>query len=197
LPVVRFLKETNKFDMMMDLTAVDYPERQKRFEVVIHLFNSKNFARLRIKAQVGINEEIDSITSVFKAANWFEREAFDMYGIKFRGHPNLIKILTHHEFVGHPLRKDYDADQQQHCSSALPMHFEPDPNWNPGDRNLVPLNIGPSHPATHGTLRVMVELDGEKVARANVELGFLHRCFEKMAESHPYNQVIPYTDRLN
>jgi NADH-quinone oxidoreductase subunit C/D len=197
LPVVRFLKETNKYDMMMDLTAVDYPERQKRFDVVIHLFNTKNLARLRIKAQVGEHEEIDSITSVFKAANWFEREAFDLYGVKFRGHPNLIKILTHHEFVGHPLRKDYDADQQQHCSSALPMHFEPDPNWNPGDRNLVPLNIGPSHPATHGTLRVMVELDGEKVARSNVELGFLHRCFEKMAETHPYNQVIPYTDRLN
>ncbi len=197
LSVVRFLKETHKYDMMMDLTAVDYPERQKRFEVVIHLFNTKNMARLRIKAQVGENEEIDSITPVFKAANWFEREAFDMYGVRFRGHPNLIKILTHHEFVGHPLRKDYDADQQQHCSSALPMHFDPDPNWDPGNRNLVPLNIGPSHPATHGTLRVMVELDGEKVARSNVELGFLHRCFEKMAETHPYNQVIPYTDRLN
>ena len=62
---------------------------------------------------------------------------------------------------------------------------------------MVPLNIGPSHPATHGTLRVMTELDGEKVNRAHVELGYLHRCFEKMAETHPYNQVIPYTDRLN
>ncbi|MES2856732.1 MAG: NADH dehydrogenase (quinone) subunit D, partial [Bdellovibrionota bacterium] len=72
-----------------------------------------------------------------------------------------------------------------------------DDTFKPNGRSLVPLNIGPSHPATHGTLRVMAELEGETVVRANVELGFLHRCFEKMAETHPYNQVIPYTDRLN
>ena len=64
-------------------------------------------------------------------------------------------------------------------------------------KDLVPLNIGPSHPATHGTLRIMAQLDGERIHRSTVELGYLHRCFEKMAETHPYNQVIPYTDRLN
>lgn len=212
IPVLRFLRETGKFDFLMDVCGADYgagssngagataspfPGRTKRFDVVYHLFSSKNSKRLRIKTQVGEGEEVDSATSVWRGANWFEREAFDMYGIKFRNHPNLSKILTHHQFVGHPLRKDYDADQQQHCSEALPIHFEPDPNWNPEGRNLVPLNIGPSHPATHGTLRIMAELDGEKVVRANVEIGFLHRCFEKMAETHPYNQVIPYTDRLN
>ena len=142
-------------------------------------------------------EPIDSLCSVYHQANWFEREAFDMYGINFVGHPNLTRILCHHEFVGHPLRKDYDADHQQHCSSALPIHFEPDDGFKGNMKSLVSLNMGPSHPATHGTLRVMVELDGETIHRANVELGFLHRCFEKMAETHPYNQVIPYTDRLN
>ena len=201
VPVLRFLKETSRFDFLMDLCGVDYPERvqlgQKRFEVVYHLFSSRNFRRLRIKAQVGENEAIDTATVVWKNANWFEREAFDMFGIKFAGHPNLRRILVHHEFVGHPLRKDYDADHQQHCSSTLGVHFDPDPNWSDDGKHLVPLNIGPSHPATHGTLRIMAELDGETVARAGVELGFLHRCFEKMAETHPYNQVIPYTDRLN
>jgi NADH-quinone oxidoreductase subunit C/D len=135
---------------------------------------------------------------VWKAADWFEREVYDMFGIQFDGHPNMRRLLVHQQFVGWPLRKDYPADQQQHCTEALPIHFDNDPNYVPDpNKDLVPLNIGPSHPATHGTLRVMVQLDGEKVHRANVELGYLHRCFEKMAETHPYNQVIPYTDRLN
>ena len=198
VPVLRFLRETGKYDFLMDICGVDYPEREKRFDVVYHLFSSKTYSRLRIKVALAENEEIESVTPFWKGANWFEREAYDMYGIRFRNHPNLTKILTHHQFVGHPLRKDYDADRQQHCDSAMPMHYEPDPNYRGSEgKTLVPLNIGPSHPATHGTLRVMVELDGEKVHRAGVELGFLHRCFEKMAETHPYNQVIPYTDRLN
>ncbi len=199
IEVVQYLKTSGRFDMLLDVCGVDYPERAKRFEVVYHFFNSKNFRRLRIKAQVAEGGSIASITSVWHAANWFERETYDMFGIQFTGHPFLIRLLTHHEFVGHPLRKDYDSDLQQHCSSALPLHFEPDALLDAANagKQLVPLNIGPSHPSTHGTLRVMVQLDGEKIARANVELGFLHRCFEKMAETHPYNQVIPYTDRLN
>jgi NADH-quinone oxidoreductase subunit C/D len=201
VPTLRFLHSTGRFDFLMDVTAVDYPERRAkglpRFEVVYHLFNSRDFSRLRIKAKVAEGESVESATSVWKGANWFEREVYDMFGIAFTNHPNMKRILTHHEFVGHPLRKDYDADHQQHCSHVMPIHFENDPNWNPAGRSLVPLNLGPSHPATHGTLRVMAELDGETIARANVEIGFLHRCFEKMAETHPYNQVIPYTDRLN
>ena len=198
VPVLRFLRETGKFDFLMDVCGADYPERgAKRFDVVYHLFNSRNYSRLRLKTQVAEGESVDSVTPYWKGANWFERETYDMFGIKFNGHPYLRRLLTHHEFVGHPLRKDYDADQQQHCSSALPLHFTDDDTFKREGRSLVPLNIGPSHPATHGTLRVMAELDGETIARANVELGFLHRCFEKMAETHPYNQVIPYTDRLN
>lgn len=193
----RMLKETGRFDVFLDCTCVDFPNRAKRFDVVYHMFNSKNYSRLRVKTQVGEGESVPTISNIYKAANWFEREAWDMFGVVFEGHPNLSRLLTHHEFVGHPLRKDYDADAQQHCSSALPVHFEPDSKFVAGDRQLVPLNLGPAHPATHGTLRVMALLDGETIARANVELGFLHRCFEKMAETHPYNQVIPYTDRLN
>ena len=199
--VFRTLKESGRFDMFLDVTCVDFLNnmvgRNKRFDVVYHMFSTKTFSRLRVKTRVNEGESVPTITKIYKAANWFEREAWDMFGVVFEGHPNLTRILTHHEFVGHPLRKDYDADFQQHCSMALPVHFENDPNFKPGGRQLVPLNLGPAHPATHGTLRVMAEVDGETIARANVELGFLHRCFEKMAETHPYNQVIPYTDRLN
>ena len=200
--VFRKLKDSGRYDLFLDVTAVDRlsldgPDAAKRFDVVYHLMSTQSKRRLRVKTRVAEGESVPSITPIYRAANWFEREAWDMFGVKFDGHPNLTRILTHHEFVGHPLRKDYDADQQQHCSSALPLHFEPDATFSRTGRQLVPLNIGPSHPATHGTLRVMAEVEGETIARANVELGYLHRCFEKMAETHPYNQVIPYTDRLN
>jgi NADH-quinone oxidoreductase subunit C/D len=201
IPLLQHFKSTGRFDFMMSVTAVDYLEREKRFDVVYELFSSRDVKRVRIKTQLAEGETIPTAQFVWKATDWFEREIFDMFGIQFDGHPNMRRILCHHQFVGHPLRKDYDADHQQHCTEALPIHFD-----NPKDgteyiedpnKDLTPLNIGPSHPATHGTLRIMVELDGETVNRANVELGYLHRCFEKMAETHPYNQVIPYTDRLN
>lgn len=195
--VLRFLKEKNYFHFLMNITGVDYPERAQRFEVIYELFNLHDFSRLRVKTQVGEGETVPSVISVWKGADWFEREVYDMFGVRFEGHPNLRRILTHHQFKGHPLRKDYAADMQQSCDTALPIHFDVGTEPKEKADNLVPLNIGPSHPATHGTLRVMVELDGEKIHRANVEIGYLHRCFEKMAETHPYNQVIPYTDRLN
>lgn len=199
VPVLRHLKDSQAFDFLMDVCGADYPTREKRFDVVYHLFNSKTAKRLRIKVQLAEGEAVDTATTVWKGADWFEREAYDMFGILFRGHPNLRKLLTHHQFVGHPLRKDYEADRQQSCTVTLPIHFDNEPG-SPGDvlnDRFVPLNIGPSHPAMHGTLRVMAELDGETIVRAACEIGYLHRCFEKMAETHPYNQVIPYTDRLN
>lgn len=192
------LKNNGVFDLLMDVTAVDYPGREKRFEVVYELFNTQNFQRLRVKVPLASGETVPTLTKIWRGADWFEREVYDMFGIQFKGHLNMRRILTHHQFEGHPLLKDYPADKQQTCTSSLPVHFDNDPNYKATDtEGLVPLNIGPSHPATHGTLRVMAELKGEYIHRANVELGYLHRCFEKMAETHAYNQVIPYTDRLN
>lgn len=199
IPVLRFLKDGGHFDFFVDVCGVDYPNRAQRFDVVYHLLNTKTARRLRLKVRLKENESIDSAIGVWRAVDWFEREAYDMFGIVFKGHPNLRRILTHHQFVGHPLRKDYEADRQQHCTSTLPIHFD-NVDGERGDvlnDKYVPLNVGPSHPAMHGTLRVMAELDGETIVRAGVEIGYLHRCFEKMAETHPYNQVIPYTDRLN
>lgn len=193
-----FLKNQNHFDLLMNVTAADYPGKEKRFEVVYELFNTGDFSRLRVKVPLAEGEEVPTLTKLWRGADWFERETYDMFGIKFTGHLNMRRILTHHQFVGHPLRKDYPADRQQTCTEPMPIHFDNDPSYQETNEDgLVPLNIGPSHPATHGTLRVMAELRGEYIHRANVELGYLHRCFEKMAETHAYNQVIPYTDRLN
>lgn len=195
--VLSFFKQQRHFDFLMNITGIDYPERTQRFDVSYELFNSRDATRLRVKVHAAENERVPSVISIWRGADWFEREIYDMFGIYFEGHPNMRRLLTHHQFVGHPLRKDYPADYQQPCDSALPVHFDVGTEPKTKADNLVPLNIGPSHPATHGTLRVMAELNGESVHRANVELGYLHRCFEKMAETHPYNQVIPYTDRLN
>jgi NADH-quinone oxidoreductase subunit C/D len=107
------------------------------------------------------------------------------------------------EFVGHPLRKDYDIYKGQWLSEAddlideLEIRHRLDPKPGAGERESMVLNMGPSHPATHGTLRNLVELEGETILYCVPEIGYLHRGFEKSAETHEYNQVIPYTDRLN
>jgi NADH-quinone oxidoreductase subunit C len=107
-----------KMDFLVDLTVVDYLGREPRFEVVYHLRSMASGARLRIKAPLaepedGSNPTIDSAFALWPGANWFEREAWDLYGIKFRGHPDLRRILMYEEFVGHPLRKDYPKERRQ------------------------------------------------------------------------------------
>ncbi len=117
--VASFLKDNPQSDMTMltDLTAVDYPDRDPRFEIVAHLYSLSRGHRLRLKAKVGDREgetvEIDTLTELWASANWMERECFDMFGVKFLGHPDLRRILTYPEFEGYPLRKDYPADRIQ------------------------------------------------------------------------------------
>lgn len=185
----------------MDVCGVDWPERQPRFDVVYHLLNKELNRRLRVKVAVGEGESVASMVPVWPGANWFERETFDMFGIRFEGHPDLRRILCHEEFVGHPLRKDYPADKIQPMSGEPLEHsFERDRErlMKKYDDDLMWINIGPAHPATHGTLRFMAVVDGgETIKEMDSEIGYLHRCFEKMCETHNYNQIIPYTDRLN
>ena len=109
LDVILFCKsnENTKFRQLIDITAVDYPERTQRFKVV-YLFLSHQFnQRIILNYSINENEVIPSITSIFPAANWMEREVFDMYGIKFKNHPDLRRILTDYGFKGYPLRKDF------------------------------------------------------------------------------------------
>ena len=105
------------FDMPTDLCGVDYPTRLPRIEVVAHLYSTTRRHRIRIKARVGDEDmegaEIDSITSIWPGMNWLERETYDLMGVKFRGHPDLRRILMYPEFEGHPLLKDYPADKTQ------------------------------------------------------------------------------------
>ncbi|HST06067.1 MAG TPA: NADH-quinone oxidoreductase subunit C [Chloroflexia bacterium] len=96
-----------EYDFLTDLTAVDYPSRAKRFDIVIHLFSMSLGHLLRVKSAVADGETIDTVSGVWKAANWEEREVFDMFGIVFAGHPDLRRILLAEDWEGYPLRKDY------------------------------------------------------------------------------------------
>jgi NADH-quinone oxidoreductase subunit C len=106
--VCRSLKEERRFVRLADLTAVDWHPAEPRFEVVYHLHSVENNERLRLKCRLAGNAaEIDSVTSVWRSANWHEREVFDLFGIVFRGHPDLRRIMMPEDWEGHPLRKDY------------------------------------------------------------------------------------------
>ena len=192
-----------QFTLPLEVFGADYPGREKRFEVIYQLYSLTNNERVRLKVRVAEDESIPTSVGVFQCNDWYEREVWDMYGIRFDGHPNLRRILTHENFQGHPLRKDYDPAQRWLLTDQGIAQFTPKiaPQYQQGegesDFERVTLNLGPSHPATHGTLRMVVTLDGETIIGAENEIGYLHRCFEKMSETHTYQQVIPYTDRLN
>jgi len=116
LDICSFLRDDAAllYNFMMDLTAVDYFGKEPRFEVVYHLYSLKFNKRVRIKARVSESDcSIDSVVPVWMGADWFEREVFDLYGITFKGHPELRRILLYEGFQGHPLRKDYPIKQRQ------------------------------------------------------------------------------------
>ena len=110
--IARYSRDEEKLDLLEDLTAVDWPRREKRFDLVAQLYSFPNNIRIRLKAALAADQQADSLTSIWPAANWLEREIFDLFGIVFRGHPGLKRILLPEEWQGHPLRKDYDILQQ-------------------------------------------------------------------------------------
>ena len=109
LEVVQFLKsnENCKFRQLIDIAGVDYPENEKRFELIYLFLSHEHNLRIKLLIKFQINQTIVSLTKIFPSANWMEREVFDMYGVKFKNHPDLRRILTDYGFKGHPLRKDF------------------------------------------------------------------------------------------
>jgi NADH-quinone oxidoreductase subunit C/D len=205
--IVTYLKDDKGFSILLDIAGIDYltfkGHQGARFGL-IYLFRHQDFQQtLALKVTVEDEKKgVQSITSLYKAANWLEREVWDQYGINFSSHPILKRVLNHNEFIGHPLRKDYPITKGQYCTTTQDMMDELKPllqerNLDIVKDNLMVLNLGPSHPASHGTIRTMVALDGEKIKCGASEIGYLHRGFEKSCENHTYNQIVPYTDRLN
>lgn len=213
--VLAFLRDEPDlaYNRLSDVTAVDYSEYmgQKpdaRFNVVYHLYSHPHNRRFRLRAQVDEADcSIASACSVWKGAEWPEREVFDMFGIRFEGHPDLRRILMPVNFRYHPLRKDYPLHGRGERDVIAPEDpgfvgspfagIEEEEGDDPISSERMVLNLGPQHPATHGTLRLSLELDGERIVRCIPDIGYLHTGFEKLGEHHTYNQWVTVTDRMN
>ncbi len=206
------------FNLLFDLSAVDERLREHRaglpqadFTVFYHLMSLDRDEDIRIK--VGLSGEfphVDSVTGVFANANWYEREAWDMFGITFDGHPNLTRILTPPLWEGHPLRKEHPAratemdpykmTQEFQDAQQESLRFDP-AEWgmtaHAAHTDFMFLNLGPNHPSVHGVFRIALQLDGEVIIDAVPDIGYHHRGAEKMGERQSWHTYIPYTDRID
>jgi NADH-quinone oxidoreductase subunit B/C/D len=209
--VLRFLKTeaTPRFQRLDDLTAIDESARRNRQEypdctLVYHLLSFEAASRLRLK--VGLQGDApvtQSVADIWPSANWYEREVFDMFGVRFEGHPNLRRIIMPHHWDGHPLRKSHpgratemapytlaDAQRLQPLDGGVYVERE-------GKEHELILNVGPHHVSTHGLMRYIVSLDGEEITELDMDIGYHHRAAEKIGERQTWNQFIPYTDRVD
>jgi NADH-quinone oxidoreductase subunit C/D len=219
--VLTYLKSeiSNPYRMLYDLTAIDEHTRRQRngqpqsdFTVVYHLlsFQRNEDIRIKVPLQEKSGCSLPSICGLWANANWYEREAFDMFGITFDGHPNLRRILMPPTWKGHPLRKEHYArateagpfqlsDERQDLEQEA-MQFVPE-EWGMKrqgeDTDFMFLNLGPQHPGTHGVLRLILQLDGEEIVDIAPDIGFHHRGAEKMSERQTWHTFIPYTDRID
>ncbi len=214
-----YLKEKLNFKMFLDLTCIDYPENNPRFLGVYFLFNLETKQRVGIKSWAKDNS-LPTITDIWKGAKWAEREVWDMFGVNFEGHKNLVRMFLWEGYKYHPLRKDFPKEGYKEV--YLPsLNVRPDdiPAHNydsyhteiatledlektqkarlPQKKAQIVLNWGPLHPGTHGTIWFLFDMEGEYVKNCDIILGQLHRGVEKIAEELTYTQFIPYTDRMD
>ncbi len=220
VPVLGFIKNEPglEFKFLYDLSAIDEQARKNRagqpessFTVFYHLlsFSRNQFIRLKV-ALNGANPSIPTITTVWPMANWYEREVYDMFGIKFDGHPHLTRILMPQSWKGHPLQKCHPARATEMGKFQLPENkmlaeqelyqFKPE-EWgltsqSGSNEEFMFLNLGPQHPGTHGILRLVLQMDGEDIVNVVPDIGFHHRGAEKMGERQSWHTYIPYTDRV-
>lgn len=218
--VARYLKleAPQPYKMLYDITAIDERNRVHRngeppsdFTVVYHFFSFDRNEYVRVKVPLA-NEDlwVQTITNLWPSANWYEREIWDMFGIRVEGHPHLARILMPKWWAGHPLRKEHPArateigpftlSQAKEEAEQEALNFHPE-DWGmkrgTEDSDFLFLNIGPQHPGTHGVLRLVLQLDGEVILDVVPEIGFHHRGAEKMGERQSWHTYIPYTDRVD
>lgn len=218
--VLNYLKnEINEpFKLLYDLTAIDERKRtqpngqpKSDFTIVYHLTSLNRNEDIRIKtALAGEYPATESITGIWTCANWYEREIYDMFGVSFKNHPNLRRILMPRSWKGNPLRKEHIAratelepyvqEDYMRTEEDAELQFRPE-DWGlekqSEDTDYMFLNIGPQHPGTHGLLRLILQLDGEDIIDIVPDIGFHHRGAEKMGERQSWHTFIPYTDRID
>jgi NADH-quinone oxidoreductase subunit C/D len=191
---LQLLHDEAGYDHLSSVTAQQYTDR---YESIYHL---KRYDDPTDEVSIVVPTSRESPTSqsaepVFRTADWHEREAYDLVGIEYEGHPDLRRILLPETWQGHPLREDYDQDRPQIVT--LREHANPLlEDYEDSESDAMFLNIGPHHPATHGVLHLEAVLDGEQVADVESDIGYLHRCEEQMCQQGTYrHQIMPYPDR--
>ncbi len=209
--LMQFLKHdaTTHYRRLEDLTAVDERYRSAppdhQFTIVYHLLNFSAPGYLRVKVPLkGEYPEVPSITRIWPSADWYEREAYDMFGIRFTGHPNLRRILMPNNWPGHPLRKEHPSRAtemppftEETALEYVPLEGDKLVPLEGADDGSMVLNLGPHHPGTHGVLRLVLRMHGESVSDIDIDLGYHHRGAEKIGERQHWSQFIPYTDRID
>ena len=220
LPVLRWLKQevNGAYPLLYDLTAIDERQRVHRegqpaadFSVVYHLISLERNSDIRLKlALSGEYPQAPSITGLWQNASWYEREVWDLFGIRFEGHPHLVRLIMPRTWEGHPLRKEHPAratefehyhlDEARQAREQAALQIDPE-EWGMSpkgeDHDYMILNLGPNHPSVHGVFRVMLQLDGEEIVESVPDIGYHHRGAEKMGERQSWHTYIPYTDRID
>lgn len=219
LGVLTFLRTVSRpYAMLYDLSAVDERLRTRReglppadFTVFYHLLSIERNADIRVKVALAEDQlSLPSAVGVWPNANWYEREVWDLFGVRFEGHPHLVRILLPPNWTGHPLRKDYPARATEFDPFALnaakqdleqeALRFKPE-EWGmrrgTANEDYMFLNLGPNHPSVHGAFRIVLQLDGEEIVDCVPDIGWHHRGAEKMAERQTWHSYIPYTDRID
>ncbi len=216
IEVLQFLKPS--FSMLYDLFAIDERTRVYRdgqpaadYTVVYQLLSMQRNEDLRIKVALSENDlSLPTATSIWPNANWYEREAWDMFGVDFVGHPSLFRILLPPTWEGHALRKDHPARATEMAPFEMgpervakeqeALRFRPE-DWGmkaeSDDNEFMFLNLGPNHPSVHGVFRIALQLDGEVIIDSVPDIGYHHRGAEKMAERQTWHSFIPYSDRID
>ncbi|WP_276252557.1 NADH-quinone oxidoreductase subunit D [Halomontanus rarus] len=188
------LRDRAGFDHLSCITPQEYEDR---YESILHV-TTYDDRRREVTLVVPLPKDdpvCQSAEPVFRTADWHEREAYDLVGIEYEGHPDLRRILLPDSWQGHPLSLDYNQDKPQVVKFA--EHANPlEADQQGAESDTMFINIGPHHPATHGVLHLKTVLDGETVADVDPDVGYLHRCEEQMCQQGTYrHQIIPYSNR--
>lgn len=200
-------------DFLRDLIGIDWGEEGLGVIYLLENSSTKENKQFAVRCSDREKPQIPTVCDIWKVAELYEREVYDFFGIEFTGHPDLRRLYLRNDWVGHPLRKDYDESEALNpirlesevtedvqrpyeiAEDAEMAKIDKETNLIHGDQYII--NIGPQHPATHGVLRFRLALDGEEIRKIDIRCGYIHRGIEKMSEKLTYPQILALTDRLD